>query len=500
MSYKELLELSSQAAGEHFLKGTSYFNVDLPKYFNFENVLSEVWSAMKNTQFSDISDAKKSHEVSGVNYRLLTNKDGRYAWRPYELIHPLLYVEIVRIITGEENWKSLTDRYRKFKKSSVECCSVPIVSTDTESDKAASIERWWEEVEQKSIELALEFDHLLQTDVTDCYGSMYTHSIPWSIHGLESSKKAKTNKNLIGNQIDFLIRAGRQGQTNGIAQGSELMDFIAELVLGYIDEEVTAQIKLTEITEFKILRFRDDYRIFTNNDRDAEAILRLISEQLLLVGLKLNASKTLASKDIVLNSMKPDKIAGLELRPFDEASKFKLQKQLTKLCIFGKKHPNSGELRRSLGDLNAKFVKGEVESNSAVPEIAIVVDIALKSPRTLPAAASILSKLFSLNFAGKTECWQSVVKKLRTLPNNALVEIWLQRVALANSSELSFESKDKLCKVASKQPVQLWNNTWISSKKLRSKIGTSKILDIDPSKLPQVIQLDEIDLFIRDRY
>ena len=169
------------------------------------------------------------------------------------------------------------------------------------------------------------------------------------------------------------------------------------------------------------------------------------------------------------------------------------------MCI-RKKHPNSGELLRSLGDLNAKLVKDEVESHSAVPEIAIVVDIALKSPRILPAAASILSKLFSLNFGDKTECWQSVVKKLRILPNNALVEIWFQRVALAKGSELSFESEDKHCKVASKQPVQLWNNTWISSKKLKSKLETRKILDVDPSELPKVIQPDEIDLFIRNLY
>jgi hypothetical protein len=53
------------------------------------------------------------------------------------------------------------------------------------------------------------------------------------------------------------------GQTNGIPQGSVLMDFIAEMVLGYIDERLSEC--LDKNMNYHIIRYRDDYRIFTNN-------------------------------------------------------------------------------------------------------------------------------------------------------------------------------------------------------------------------------------------
>jgi hypothetical protein len=32
-----------------------------------------------------------------VNYKLFTNKDGQYAWRLFQLIHPVLYVDLVHL-------------------------------------------------------------------------------------------------------------------------------------------------------------------------------------------------------------------------------------------------------------------------------------------------------------------------------------------------------------------------------------------------------------------
>jgi hypothetical protein len=40
------------------------------------------------------------------------------------------------------------------------------------------------------------------------------------------------------------------------------MDFIAEMVLGYIDECLSRC--LDEKMDYRIIRYRDDYRIFTN--------------------------------------------------------------------------------------------------------------------------------------------------------------------------------------------------------------------------------------------
>ena len=101
---------------------------------------------------------------------------------------------------------------------------------------------WWNNVEQKSIELSLKYNWIGITDITDCYGiQIYT----FNCVGTAGISTAKINRKetLIGNAIDKKIRNMTYGQTNGIPQGSSLMDFIAEIILGYGD------LLLTEILE-----------------------------------------------------------------------------------------------------------------------------------------------------------------------------------------------------------------------------------------------------------
>lgn len=222
----QIIELPSADARAHFLKGSSYFNGDFPGYISFEPILQAVAEVLNGGDYHGFKSAKP-HELPNVNYNFTANKDGRFAWRPFELIHPALYVSLVNALTEEANWVAVQQRMESFKGGVVECCSAPVVSSDHQTDVAAQILGWWQAVEQRSLALSLDFTHLLHTDVTDCYCSLYTHSIPWAIHGLAAAKDGKKNATLLGNVVDSHIQAGRYGQTNGISQGSVLMDFVA---------------------------------------------------------------------------------------------------------------------------------------------------------------------------------------------------------------------------------------------------------------------------------
>src|SRR5690606_12117413 len=119
--------------------------------------------------------------------------------------------------TDEGNWDFLKKRLAEFEGGIVDCCSSPVLSGDHQTDVATQARRWWQRVEQRSLSYSLEFSHLLHTDVTDCYGSLYPHSISWALHGVAEAKEKKGKSSLLGNKIDFHIQAGRYGQTNGIA-------------------------------------------------------------------------------------------------------------------------------------------------------------------------------------------------------------------------------------------------------------------------------------------
>lgn len=258
---RSLLEMTAKQARQFLLKPESYCGIDLPTYFTFNRLLSAVSKEIGGKLLSSMS--ARPRDCEGVNYAMLSNKDGRHAWRPLQLIHPALYVSLVERITEAKQWKVIRDRFGEFQALEYfNCLSIPIQAATRRLDKAAQILKWWQGIEQGSIELAIEFDYVFHADISDCYAAIYTHSIAWAIHGKNVAKAKRKDTGLIGNVIDSHIQDMRHGQTNGIPQGSVLMDFISELVLGYADLELGARLKDAGISDFRILRYRDDYRIF----------------------------------------------------------------------------------------------------------------------------------------------------------------------------------------------------------------------------------------------
>jgi RNA-directed DNA polymerase len=490
---KRLIDLSNEEARAHFLKGSSYFNGDFPKYISFEPILNEVSAVLKGGNYAQFKNADPK-ELRKVNYNFIANKDGKFAWRPYELMHPAIYVSLVNVICEEENWTHIRARLKEFEGGVVDCCSAPVMSVDHHTDVAAQIKTWWQRVEQRSLTYSLEFSHLLHTDVTDCYGSLYTHSIAWALHGLPKAKGEKTNKSLLGNKIDSHIQASRYGQTNGIAQGSVLMDFVAEIVLGYVDAQIN--LELAGSNDILILRYRDDYRIFANSDDRAEAVLKKVSDKLQEVGMKLGVSKTFDCRNVVEGSIKPDKIAGIELQHLGISNANTIQKQLLRLHSFGQRFPNSGALRRLVGEFHTNISKQtEVPSDLDV-QVAIATDIAFVSPSTFPAVAGILSHLISLAPSKEKVClWTKVRKKMARVPYNGYLEIWLQRVTQPKAVGIKFESNEPICQIVNGESPQLWESSWIASDALNKALDVSKIVIADAGESTEVVQPEEVELF-----
>lgn len=495
---KKLIDLTAAEAKAHFLKDASYFNGDFPDYLNFGPIITDVAGVIKDGDFWSIKRSNPAH-LADVNYLFLSNKDGRFAWRPLELIHPVIYVSLVNLVCDEGNWKHILAQLASFEGGAVDCCSSLVMSVDDQSDQAAQIQSWWQQVEQRSLLHSLDFTHILHTDVTDCYGSLYTHSIAWALHGLEVAKKGTTDKKLLGNQIDRHIQASRYGQTNGIPQGSVLMDFIAEIVLGYVDHLITKE--LGAPSNFRILRYRDDYRIFTNSDEHAERILKVVSDTLRDVGMKLGVSKTVSATNVVEGSIKQDKLAGIDLQDLGEANAKTMQKQLMRLHAFGRRFPNSGALKRLVGEMHTKIAKQKMTPDDLGVQVAIATDIAMVSPGTFPAVAGILSHLISVApRAEKEGLWGHVHKKMSRLPYNGYLEIWLQRVTKPKAVGLEFVSKEPICQIVNGKPEPLWNNDWIQSKDVLKALDVNKILVADASDTKETIEPEEIELFIKNAW
>lgn len=383
-----VLQLSHDAARDFFLKGESYCNYDLPSYFQFDPVLEKVGNILAGNGLKGFQNSNP-RDLDDLNHTILSNKDGRFAWRPYQLTHPALYVALAQLITEPNNWSFLTSRFKRFKQNpKIKCLSLPVESLTNQKDKAEQILKWWQEVEQRSVELSLDFEFLAHTDITDCYGSIYTHSVPWALHKKSKGKLQRKDKTLLGNKIDWLLQDMNHGQTNGIPQGSVLMDFVAEMVLGYADILLSKKIKEFGISDYRILRYRDDYRIFVNNLTDGEEIVKLISEVMYELGMKLSPSKTKFSRNVIEESIKADKLDWIKRKKSD----LDLQKHLLLIHDFASTQSNSGSLIRSLVVFHRRVLKAK-NPREVVPLIAIVTDIAFHNPKAYAITSAILSKL-----------------------------------------------------------------------------------------------------------
>jgi len=488
--------LSSEEARKFFLKEESYCSIDLPPYLGFEQVLSSVTAKLDGKLLSDFQK-QKPRDYENLNYTIFCNKDGKFAWRPLELIHPAIYVSLVHKITEEENWKTICDHFGTFSENKkIQCLSVPVVSLTEEKDKAEQVSLWWREVELQSIELALDFEYLAQTDITDCYGSIYTHSFSWALHGKSHAKlKENQNKNFwIGNNIDWHIQNMCHGQTNGIPQGSILMDFLAEIILGYADAELTK--KISSISDYQILRYRDDYRIFVNNPQDGDAIIKALTEVMIDLGMKINPSKTVVTDAVVGNSIKPGKIYWAE----KSTKGISLLKYLLMLHELSRDYPNSGSLISAMNAFFKQINKTKKIHENVFSLVSIVADIAFKSPKTYPIATAIVSKLFS--FVEKQEEKEALLKRVRNkfakIPNTGYLDIWLQRVSISFDKGQSYD--EPICRIVMGETPEIWNNEWLKDG-LAELLSSSNIFSGEKIvELPPVIAKEEIELFITQEH
>lgn len=501
-----ILDLSEIKARDFFLKEDSYSNIDLPEYITFQKILDDIYKNLGNHKLSDFYDNKKRpYKCDEVNYKIIANKDGMYAWRPFQLIHPALYVELVKQITEKDKWNIICSRFKEFQKNKkIQCASIPIVSTNPKkTQKSEQITTWWKETEQASIKQALEFSYIYVTDITDCYGSIYTHTICWALHGKDEAKRPENRDNheLIGCLIDSKLRDMAFGQTNGIPQGSVLMDFIAEIVLGHADLLLSEKLEKANIQDYHIIRYRDDYRIFVNNPTEGDAITKYLTEILIELGLKLNPTKTSSSKNIILGSIKKDKLdlttslLGEKYLSNDaESVKYNNQRLLLQIYDFADKHPNSGQLKRILVKFYEKMEMDCKKDDTGVL-ISIVADLAYNNPSTYNLCAAIISKIIECvpSNQEKISYIKKINKKFESLPNTGFMDIWLQRISYKISSDIPY--KDKLCQLINNRKGSIWNSEWLKGRLKQITDKCQIINDNIIERMSPVITQNEVDAF-----
>jgi hypothetical protein len=124
----------------------------------------------------------------------------------------------------------------------------------------------------------------LQTDFARFFSSIYTHSIPWAIHG-KAWSKANRRAASTGNDLDAAIRNGQDGQTVGIPVSSDVAHVVSEIIASAIDESAFSRTPPG-------FRYVDDYFLCFDSEANAIKGMERLSAAARDFEIDLNYAKT----------------------------------------------------------------------------------------------------------------------------------------------------------------------------------------------------------------
>ena len=252
------------------LLGRGYFPQELPPPFNTEALATFI--ARYSGKSVPFSCNKASRTSKPEIYNLARTGTLR---RELSILNPIHFTFLAKCMA--DNWSELARVSSKSQLSlTTPTLDVPF--------RAIGRKNPLDVLPLRRAELRCRGRFLLKADIIRFYPSIYTHSIPWALHGKKEAKANRDNE-LLGNEIDELIRNCQDGQTNGIPVGPDTSLVIAEIILSQIDQKLSRR-------KLHGLRYIDDYELAFDSETYALAALAKLEESLLEFELHLNPVKT----------------------------------------------------------------------------------------------------------------------------------------------------------------------------------------------------------------
>lgn len=203
-----------------------------------------------------------------------------YHRRPIGIPNPVAQTYLSTDIVG--NWAEIVKHYRQSGIS----VSRPRFKRDGE--RAASLPSMQPLYERRLLKGA-GFRFVLRTDISRFFPTIYTHSIPWAIHGKAVSKKhRKITPKYFGNLLDMAVRQCQDGQTFGLPIGPDTSHIIAECIATSIDVALNKKLRGGIVG----LRYVDDYYLYFETLSDAEMAHAHLVQCLKEYELQINYEKT----------------------------------------------------------------------------------------------------------------------------------------------------------------------------------------------------------------
>ena len=266
-------ELSSEELFDSLL-GYGLFSDVLPQFLSSEDLLNY----FKGTNCKIPLDEKNGTQF--IEYQSLRNTNiPRFIGIPL----PTSYYLLCKCLS--ENRNSLQSHFKKMTKDNKHKIS-RIHIRKMKGFKSIFKMGYddWKTGGLPEVDLLKNNQYVVHADISNCFGSIYSHSISRAILG-KSDAKNKRNDNKYYNQLDKNVRRCKYNETNGILIGPHASNVISEIILTSVDYELSKKWK-------NYIRHIDDYTCYVQTADQCNEFLIDLESTLKIYNLSLNHKKT----------------------------------------------------------------------------------------------------------------------------------------------------------------------------------------------------------------
>lgn len=255
----------------------------VPPCFNSESLsalinqdLLDIFNEPNESKLKKALD-KRSHDY--VRYSALRETN-----IPRHLGIPYPESQVVLALAIKKHWNEIQDHCRKPKRQVSRIHARPVGGGRIFEMNYKGNEHL--EFEEKDLDWMAGAQYLVKADISTCFPSIYTHSIPWALHSNEEAKTKRGICDLSGNLLDKCTQITKDGQTNGLLIGPISSNIIAEIILTKIDAELLSK------KYIRLQRHIDDYTFYATTHKQAEKFILDLGFALRNFELSLNEKKT----------------------------------------------------------------------------------------------------------------------------------------------------------------------------------------------------------------
>ena len=218
-----------------------YLPIQLPPGFSSSSfadkylAVAKVWKGKHNTRLDKFSVLRSV-----------------YSRRMTGIPNPIAFFRLVNEIA--KYWERIQSHYRKSEIS----VSAPELGGDIRAIQTTK----FRELDEIRVLRSSGYKFVLLSDISRFFPTIYTHVIPWALHGKEKAKKSigKHTPAFFGNILDSRSQGVQARQTIGLPIGPDSSHVLAEAIAVAVDCELKASLGYWPAG----YRFVDDYCLFFN--------------------------------------------------------------------------------------------------------------------------------------------------------------------------------------------------------------------------------------------